>query len=276
MEDISNKCDCGLSAEDLFKVTRNIGDEIRKKGKDRAPEEDQELWDQMFHYAKAGALLGHTGCMQIVADIYYGRKASELRQSKDCIGEAVYWWGKAAQEGNGQAATNLGLLYLNRPIPGTGYHGGPQADPQKALEYFKLGHELGDMKAGRHVGLCYKNGTVVEKDDKLAYEWFVKAAERGDSSAKLYVADCKLKGEGTEQNIPAAIEGYEALVEKKGHDIANAAYRLGCIYRDGVFAEKDIPRSINYFRIVVDNATVHERAIAEDSARMIQELKVAI
>ena len=181
--------------------------------------EDAESWEQMARFCKAGILMGDARCMSSMAEIICGKKTKEAEECEDPFKEAVSLWQQAAEKGDGRSATNLGLLHLHKPIPGAGKLGELEYDEEKALAYFIKGYENGDMKAGRHVGLCYKEGRGTEKDDAKAFEWFGKAAERGDSSAQLFIADSLLDGIGTEQNVPEAIERYKALVECNGHDV---------------------------------------------------------
>lgn len=245
---------------------------IHAKGRDRSPEEDAPLWESMFRISRLGALMGDAGCMSSLADIYYGQKTEETKNDEGSFDEAIKWWQKAAEAGDGRAATNLGLLYMQKEIPGAGSHGVLEFDAAKALEYFIMGHENGDMKAGRHVGLCYRDGVGTEKDAAKAFEWFEKAAERGDSSSALYMADCILKGEGTEQNIPDAISRYSALVECEGHDVTTGAYALGHIYYDGEYLPKNTELAKTFFESVVRTATMKEQHLKEEAEEILKEL----
>jgi len=262
----------GLTGNDLSKALHLLMRSIHEKGRDRRPEDDAGVWESMFHISRAGALMGDAKCMSTLADIYYGRKVPETQQCDNAFDEAVAWWEKAAAAGDGRSATSLGLLYLHREIPGAGSHGALEYDEVKALEYFKTGYANGDMKAGRHVGLCFRDGIGTDKDPETAFEWFEKAADRGDSSAALFIADCRLKGEGCSQDIPDAIRRYEALVECNGHDVTNAAYALACIYRDGIYAPQDHARARAYFESVVKTATVREQNLKKSAEEALKEL----
>lgn len=262
----------GLTGKDFAEVLHLMMRSIHQKGKDRRPEDDALTWERMYRFSLAGALMGDADCMSTLADIYYGQKTAEARACENAFDIAIEWWEKAAQAGNGRSATSLGLLHLQKDIPGAGSNGVLDYDAVRALEYFKMGHENGDMKAGRHVGLCYRDGIGTEKDAAKAYEWFEKAAERGDSSAALYLADCKLKGEGTEQDIPDAIKRYEALVECNGHDVTNGAYALACIYRDGEYVPADKAKAREYFESVIRTATVREQNLKKAAEEALKTL----
>ena len=262
----------GLTGEDMAAAEHMIMRSIHEKGKDRTPEDDAAQWEQIYRFSMAGALMGNANCMSSLGDIYYGQKTAEAKALEDPMAEALKWWEKAAQAGSGRSATNLGLLHLHKDIPGAGAHGFLEYDEAKAFEYFKLGYEQGDMKAGRHVGLCYKDGIGTEKNDEEAYKWFTLAAQRGDSSAALYVADSLLKGEGVKQDVDDAICRYEALVECKGHDVTNAAYALACIYRDGQYTAQDLAKSKAYFESVIKTANGREKHLKEAAEKALTEL----
>lgn len=262
----------GLTGADFAAAEHMIMRSLHTKGKDRHPEDDAAEHERMFRFAMAGALMGDANCMSSLADSYYGQKSEAARACENAFEVAVDWWKKAAEAGSGRSATSLGLLHLHKEIPGAGSHGVLEYDEAKALEYFLLAYENGDMKAGRHVGLCYRDGIGTEKDLAKAYEWFSLAAERGDSSAALYMADAKLKGEGVEQDIPDAIRRYEHLVEVNGHDVTNGAYALACIYKDGEYVPQDLELAKKYFESVVRTATGREQHLKKAAEEALAQL----
>ena len=54
----------------------------------------------------------------------------------------------------------------------------------KAAEWFRKAAEQGHVKAQYHLGLCYKEGTGVPKDEECAEKWLRKAAQQGDTDAQ--------------------------------------------------------------------------------------------
>lgn len=258
----------GLTAEDFHCATMYIRRVINGE-KDR--KRVAELWEQSYRFAMAGAALGNAACMMTLGELYFGRTVKAAAECADPAAEGVKWWKKGAENGDGRCCTNLGLLHQHKPIPGcNGYRESEcPLDQAKALEYFKLGYERGDMKAGRHIGHCYELGLAVPQDYGKAFDWFSKAAERGDSSAKLFVADYMLQGKGTTQNVAEAIRRYEVLVASMGHDVTNAAYALACIYRDGVYADRNAELSEKYFRSVLETGKEYD-------AEMIAAAKAAL
>lgn len=216
-----------------------------------------ELFEAEYKLARLCADMGNIDCTLLLGELLQGGKV-KIADSEDNVMEAVKWWEKGAEAGMSRGYTNLGLIHLHKPIPGGGSaYGSVPYDPEKAFGCFLKAFELGDIKAGRHVGICYLEGVGVEKDEAKGFEYMTKAMERHDSTATLYVADCLLKGIGTEQNVEKAIELYKHLHEVRGHDVTTGAYALACIYRDGVYAEKNPALAEKYFRSVVETADAH-------------------
>ena len=264
--------DVGLAGSDIEQVIDMYLAKIRQFGKDADPAVTTSYWNQVYKFALLGAELGSSDCMQWLGDICYGDKSDLIPEATDRLAETEKWWTKACECGSGRAATNLGLLHLGKPIPGCGMHGALEYDEKQAFELFNKGAENGDTKAGRHIGLCYRDGVGCERNAQKSFLWFRKAAESGDSSAALYVADCLLDGIGTEQNIPEAISRYMALVEEGGHDVTTASYALGCIYRGGVYVAADEALSRKYFEITVRTATKKEAKLAEEAKLALEKI----
>ncbi|MDI2091739.1 tetratricopeptide repeat protein [Commensalibacter oyaizuii] len=76
---------------------------------------------------------------------------------------------KLANEGNGQAQHNLGVMY-QRGI-------GTIQNDAKAIEWYTKAADQGVVRAQNNLGMIYKNGKGVEKNYAKAIEWFTKAAE---------------------------------------------------------------------------------------------------
>lgn len=64
---------------------------------------------------------------------------------------------------------------------------GVEKDPQQAVYWYQKAAEQGDASAQFNLGLCYENGKGVEQDQKQALSWYQKAADQGDEDAKAKV-----------------------------------------------------------------------------------------
>ena len=85
--------------------------------------------------------------------------------------EARKWYLKAAEQGDANAQSNLGVMYLRG-------QGVPQ-DYVEAARYFRMAAEQGHALAQNELGLRYDRGQGVPMDHAEAAKWYRKAAEQG-------------------------------------------------------------------------------------------------
>jgi len=89
----------------------------------------------------------------------------------------VFWYRRAAEQGDTDAQLNLGLLYA------TG-RGVPQSYG-KAVRWYRMAAEQGDADGQSRLGLLYANGQGAQQDLVQAHLWLSLAAAQGDTrSAK--------------------------------------------------------------------------------------------
>ena len=89
--------------------------------------------------------------------------------------EAIKWWRKAADLGDGSAFSLLGTMsYLGNGVP---------KDSAEAIRMWHKGAEKYDKDAMSQLGFAYLVGDSVPKDHTLSYMWFNLAASNGDVSA---------------------------------------------------------------------------------------------
>jgi hypothetical protein len=86
--------------------------------------------------------------------------------------KAVYWYEKAAAQGDKYAQHNLANIYLR------------QKNHNKALEYYKMAAEQGMPEAQYELGVMYVLGEGVEINPKRARELFELSAKNGNRHAK--------------------------------------------------------------------------------------------
>ncbi len=87
------------------------------------------------------------------------------------------------------------------------------------LSFALLKHsaEKGYGRAQHELGVLYKNGQGIEKDEDQAAYWFGKAAEGGEHTAKNDLEEAYEKGkEGLSETVKAAGEGYESAKKNLG------------------------------------------------------------
>ncbi|MEE8393559.1 MAG: cytochrome c oxidase assembly factor Coa1 family protein [Rhodospirillales bacterium] len=89
--------------------------------------------------------------------------------------QAVYWLGKASQDGDDEAQNMLGLMYLE----GTGVG----VNNAEALKWFKKSAQLGNLEASTSIGMMYAMGRGVKIDYQEAKKRFLTAAKGGSATA---------------------------------------------------------------------------------------------
>jgi TPR repeat protein len=123
--------------------------------------------------------------------------------------EAVKWYRKAAEQGNAQAQSNLGLMYDNG-------EGVPEEDAE-AVKWIRKAAEQGDPRAQFHLGLMYAKGKGVPEDDVAAYAWYSVAAASGDDHGRLLrdISKPELTPSQIDRGQVMAREIYERIEKRK-------------------------------------------------------------
>ena len=140
-----------------------------------------------------------------------------------------------AQQGNPDAQASIAYCYIR------GKHGLKKDTPkgfeylQKCFTYLCKSAESGEGRSMALLGLCYEEGTGVEKDDAQAYEWYRKSAEAGDAYGMALLGGCYKCGKGVEKDDAQAYEWYRKSAEA-GDEIGMGLLRL--CYEHGTGVEK--------------------------------------
>jgi uncharacterized protein len=144
---------------------------------------------QALDLFKTAAKSGKSEAMEQIAQIYLEGKGGVPQDPA----AARDWAQKAADEGIGRGDLLLGQIWMSGL--------GVTADQDKALGYFELADEAGDMKAGRYIGLiAQQNGDV-----QTAVQWFRRAAERGDITSQYALGQAYETGVGAPLDYVAAM-----------------------------------------------------------------------
>jgi len=126
--------------------------------------------------------------------------------------QAVFWFRKAAEQGDADAQDALGNLYYDGHGPlsmqlfmHVFVHG---RYAQAALWYRKAA-EQGDADAEYSLGMMYEDGWGVPQDDTQAAAWLRKAAEQGDADAQWPLGGLYLDGKGVPRSYAEAYFWYD-------------------------------------------------------------------
>ncbi|KAG0283240.1 hypothetical protein BGZ97_008620, partial [Linnemannia gamsii] len=114
--------------------------------------------------------------------------------------QAMHWFLKAAEQGNGDAQTFIGFMHENGK-------GVPQ-DLYKAALWYAKASEQGYAYGHYSLGVMYRDGQGAPKDEAKAAELFLKAAEKGHSDAQGNIGAAYDKGQGVLQDYAKAAEWY--------------------------------------------------------------------
>ena len=105
--------------------------------------------------------------------------------------------------------------------------------------------EKGDAAAQFYVGLCYRIGRGIPKDDAEAVKWYRKAAEQGNGDAQMFLADAYSNGLGVPKDEAEAVKWYRKAAEQ-GH--AKAQYNLGASYAGNLGIPKDEAEAVKWYQ----------------------------
>jgi TPR repeat protein len=107
--------------------------------------------------------------------------------------KAIYWYKKAADQGEELAKEELAQMYS------TG-GGKTRPDHEQALALNQEMADKGDARAQYAVGEAYARGSGVSRDLAQAAVWYTKAADQGSARAQYRLALMYAKGEGVKRN----------------------------------------------------------------------------
>jgi TPR repeat protein len=108
----------------------------------------------------------------------------------------MFWYRKAAGQGNAMGQFMLGVLYDNGD-------GVPQ-DYGQAAAWYRKAAELGYAKALDCLGDLYRDGKGVPQDYAQAAAWYRKAAEQGDDLGPYNLGNLYAVGYGAPQDFAEA------------------------------------------------------------------------
>jgi TPR repeat protein len=115
--------------------------------------------------------------------------------------EALSWFYKAAEHGNGEAQENIGYIFQN----GTGV----KTDYAQAMSWFNKAAVQGNGTAENQLGWMYQYGQGVEQDDAKALTWYSLSADLGNIHGKRnfqgFSDDLKDRGEGVWQSANSSV-----------------------------------------------------------------------
>lgn len=138
------------------------------------------------------------------------------------IKRMLYWYEKAAVQGDPVAQGNLAAIYW------TGidaYDTRVLRDTSKAVHYARQAAEQENDSAQKILGDCCQKGIGMPRDMVKAAQWYRKAAENGNRQARYQLGLCLLEGEGVPQDKKQAYQCFYRSVHPKDGDSMNMVAR---------------------------------------------------
>ena len=110
--------------------------------------------------------------------------------------EALEWYRKAADRGDGLAELYVGLCYMNGK--------GVSAEPKDAVRWFRKSADSGNSGAQNLLGYTYDHGLGQEADCAEAVKWFKKSAAQGNMNGQRNLGYMLYSGRGCTKDIEEA------------------------------------------------------------------------
>lgn len=136
--------------------------------------------------------------------------------------EAMKWFLKAGEQGNGEALYTVGDFYARGK--------GVKRDINKAFYYYEKSAECGYSNGMNMMALAFLYGGIedyiVEKDVYKAADYFRISAELGNVAGQRWLGICFLEGIGIKQNRDEAVKWLKKAMEQGDEDAKNILEKL--------------------------------------------------
>lgn len=210
-----------------------------------------DVWQSMFKKRVAEAQHGDSAAQFDVGTMYQNGRGTSPDRDK-----AIEWYMKAADQGNRQATSRLGLMNANQE--------------RFTREFSRAAG--GDADSQLDVGNMYAKGIGTNIDHVAALEWFTKAAEQGNARASYRAGLALLEGKGTKRNSTQAAKWLKAAAEA---GYAPAQNTLGEMHASGSGVRKDYDSALGWFNKAFDNGYSQARAGIDDVTARMRASKAA-
>ncbi len=174
-------------------------------------------WADAVRLCTVEAEAGSVAASRILAGLF--QRGNGVAASDSAV---AYWYRKASNGGDAQAAYRLALMYGK----GTGV---TQNDVEATILMRKAA-EGNVTDAWPLLAERFEQGLGVKRDDKEAATWYRKAADNGDRAAQFNLGEMSLKGRGVQKSEDEAAQWFSKAAQL---DHPGAQYQLGMMYVKG-------------------------------------------
>lgn len=150
---------------------------------------------------------------------------------------AVQWYKKAADAGNGEAMNAIGDMYYNGE--------GVPKDYTEAMKWYQQSANVNYGDAMLKLGNIYHDGDGIEQDDTEAIRWYRKAADAGNSAAMNNLGNRYYRGEGVAQDYFEAVKWYQKSADA---GFPEGMGSLGRMYFAGFGVERNLEKALELYK----------------------------
>ena len=122
-------------------------------------------------------------------------------------------------------------------------------DDAEAVRWLRRASEQGDVRGQGNLGLMYANGRGVRRDDAEAVRWYRSAAEQGYARGQTNVGWMYENGRGVRRDDAEAVRWYRSAAEQ---GYARGQYNLGVMYENGRGVRRDRVEAARWYRMAAD------------------------
>ncbi|WP_342804905.1 serine/threonine-protein kinase [Alteromonas sp. M12] len=152
--------------------------------------------------------------------------------------QALYWYKKAADQGETGAMNNAGLLYKLGQ--------GVEQSYSEAVKFFRKSAELGNAYGANNLGAMYRDGIGVTQSHQEANKWFKKAVEKELASAYVSYGYQYYKGHGVTQSYSEALKYYRLAADQNNRV---GQYNVAIMYENGDAVPQSESEAIKWYRL---------------------------
>lgn len=134
-----------------------------------------------------------------------------------------------------------------------------KTDMEKAIYYYTLAAEKGNINALSRLKYCYENADGAEKDTEETVQYYTPAAEKENADAQVPIEENNKKREDTERNKETAVQEHTPAGGQQVPDEqldVDTLLDLGKRYKDGDGVEKDMKKALYYYTMVAKKGDV--------------------
>jgi len=161
----------------------------------------------------------------------------------------------AVSNGSMRGQGILGWSYQNGTV-------GLDEDLLKAIQYYQVAANAGDIESQVNLGLCYQYAQGVSVDYEKALYWFNCAKKQGDLESQVQIGLQHFQGEGVKQDFFEAARCWKELSDK--YEYPKARGFLALCYQKGLGVEKNEMEALHLYQLSAkQNCHIAQYGLAE-------------